>query len=98
MKAKVAESLFRRHEQYWDKQKKELRKLRAAYMTRYWDNDYAPDQILIETTRAYEYIEGYIASLYSRNPSVIVKGDVRGRGDPHKAQAMSNAFLSHIRS
>ena len=58
MKAKVAESLFRRHEQYWDKQKKELRKLRAAYMTRYWDNDYAPDQILIETTRAYEYIAG----------------------------------------
>ena len=98
MKAKVAEALFRRHEQYWDKQKKELRKLRAAYMTRYWDSDYAPDQILIETTRAYEYIEGYIASLYSRNPAVIVKGDVRGRGDPNKAQAMGNAFLSHIRT
>ena len=87
MKAKVAEALFRRHEQYWDKQKKELRKLRSAYMTRYWDRDYA-----------YEYIEGYIASLYSRNPSVIVKGDVRGRGNPAKAQAMSNSFLDNIRT
>lgn len=98
MKPKIAEALFRRHEQYWDKQKKELRKLRAAYMTRYWDRDYAPDQVLIETTRAYEYIEGYIASLYSRNPAVIVKGDVRGRGEPSKAQAMSNAFLDNIRT
>ena len=98
MKAKVAEALFRRHEVYWDKQKKELRKLRSAYMTRYWDQDYAPDQVLIETTRAYEYIEGYIASLYARNPSVVVKGDVRGRGDPNKAQAMANSFLDNIRT
>tara|TARA_R100001460_G_scaffold106347_1_gene153783 strand:- start:1835 stop:3520 length:1686 start_codon:yes stop_codon:yes gene_type:complete len=98
MKAKIAEALFRKHEQYWDEQKAELRKLRAAYMTRYWDKDYAPDQILIETTRAYEYIEGYIASLYARNPSVIVKGDVRGRGDSQKVQALSNAFLDKVRT
>ena len=98
MKAKIAEALYRRHEAYWDDQKAELRKLRAAYMTRYWDKEYAPDQVLIETTRAYEYIEGYIASLYARNPSVIVKGDVRGRGDSQKVQALSNAFLDKIRT
>ena len=93
MKPRTVEALFRRHETYWDKQKRELRRLRSAYMTRYWDQDYAPDQVLIETTRAYEYIEGYIASLYSRNPSVVVKGDVRGKGSPHKAQALANAFF-----
>lgn len=98
MKAKIADALFRQHESYWDGQKAELRKLRAAYMTRYWDKNYAPDQVLIETTRAYEYIEGYIASLYARNPSVIVKGDVRGRGDSNKVQALSNAFLDKIRT
>jgi hypothetical protein len=98
MKAKIAEALFRRHEAYWDEQKSELRKLRAAYMTRFWDKDYSPDQVLIETTRAYEYVEGYIASLYSRNPSVVVKGDVRGRGDSNKVQALSNAFLDKIRT
>lgn len=98
MKAKIADALFRQHESYWDGQKAELRKLRAAYMTRYWDKNYAPDQVLIETTRAYEYIEGYIASLYARNPSVIVKGDVRGRGDSIKVQALSNAFLDKIRT
>jgi len=98
MKAKIAEALYRRHEAYWDDQKAELRKLRAAYMTRYWDKNYAPDQVLIETTRAYEYIEGYIASLYARNPAVVVKGDVRGRGDSQKVQALSNAFLDKIRT
>lgn len=98
MKTKIAEALYRRHEAYWDDQKAELRKLRAAYMTRYWDKNYAPDQVLIETTRAYEYIEGYIASLYARNPAVVVKGDVRGRGDSQKVQALSNAFLDKIRT
>lgn len=98
MKPKIVQALYSRHETYWEDQKSELRKLRAAYMTRYWDKSYAADQVLIETTRAYEYIEGYIASLYARNPSVIVKGDVRGRGDSHKVQALSNAFLDKIRT
>ena len=98
MKPKVVEALFRRHEMYWDDQKAELRKLRSAYMTRYWDKTYASDQVLIETTRAYEYIEGYIASLYSRNPAVVTKGDVRGKGDSNKVQALSNAFLDKIRT
>ena len=98
MKAKIAEQLYRRHNEYWSKERSELRKMRAAYMTRYWDQDYQPDQILIETTRAYEFIEGYIASLYSRNPSVVVKGDVRGRGDAKKVQAMANSFLDNCRT
>ena len=98
MKPKIAEALYARHEQYWDRQKSELRKFRAAYMTKYWDNDYGSNQVLIETTRAYEYIEGYIASLFSRNPSVIVKGDVRGKGEPDKVQALCNAFLDNVRN
>lgn len=98
MKPTIINALFKQHESYWDGQRAELRKLRSAYMTRYWDQNYAPDQVLIETTRAYEYIEGYIASLYARNPSVIVKGDVRGRGDSKKVQALSNAFLDKIRT
>ena len=40
MKPKVAEALYRRHEEYWARQKRELRKYRSAYMTQYWDNDY----------------------------------------------------------
>ena len=98
MKPKVAEALYRRHEEYWARQKRELRKYRSAYMTQYWDNDYGSNQVLIETTRAYEYIEGYIASLFSRNPAVIVKGDVRGKGNPEKVQALCNAFLDNVRS
>ncbi len=52
MKPKIPEALYARHEQYWDRQKSELRKFRAAYMTKYWDNDYGSNQVLIETTRA----------------------------------------------
>lgn len=98
MKPKIAEQLYRRHNEYWSKQRSELRKLRSSYMTRYWEQEPDSNEILIETTRAYEFIEGYIASLYSRNPSVVVKGDVRGRGDANKVQAMCNSFLDNTRT
>lgn len=98
---KTASRIVRDHENYWDEKRPRLRKLKAAYRTNYWDRGNFLDtdfQIIIETSRAYEFIEGYIAALFSRNPSVVVKGDVRGRGSAVKAQALINQFLLSIRS
>ena len=86
------------HNAYWDAERREMRKLRNAYANRYWDKAIEPDQILIEVSRAYEYVEGYVASLFSRNPAVVVKADLRGAGTPSKVQAICNEFLSSIRT
>lgn len=97
---KTAKRIFADHESYWDDLRPRMRKLQKAYRTEYWHRGKRSEtgQIIIETSRAYEFIEGYIASLFSRNPSVIVKGDVRGRGDSIKAQSLTNQFLLSIRS
>ena len=99
LEPKTAARLVEEHDLYWDDLRPRMRKMKSAYETNYWDRTQeARGQIIIETSRAYEFIEGYIASLFSRNPSVIVKGDVRGRGDSMKAQSLVNQFLLSIRA
>ena len=90
--------VYESHNAYWDTERREMRKLRNAYANRYWDKAIEPEQVLIEVSRAYEYIEGYVASLFSRNPAVVVKADLRGKGTPAKVQAICNEFLSSIRT
>jgi len=94
---KILRAIYDGHEEYWRKERPDMRKLRLAYNCQYWDKKDAYGQILIETTRAYEFVEGYIASLFTRSPSVVFKADVRGKGDPLKSQLMVNAFLDSIR-
>ena len=96
--AKILQALYEQHEEYWRNERPKMRKLRLAYNCEYWDKRDNYGQILIETTRAYEFIEGYIASLFTRSPAVVFKADVRGRGNPIKAQLMTNAFLDSIRT
>lgn len=99
MKPSTARAHYHNHTKYWEEKRTELRELRNAYMTRYWSQQgRAPQQITVETSRGYEFVEGYIASLFARSPSVIVQGDVRGRGNARKVQALCNNFLSTIRT
>ena len=97
MTPKLVLAHYQSHKKYWDERRPELRRLRAAYLCRYWNKAHTPDQILIETSRAYEFIEGYVASLFARSPAVVVKGDIRGNGDPEKVQTLINNYLSGIR-
>ena len=97
---KIAEvrAIYEEHKRHWSDRRPELRRLRAAYMCRYWDKANSPEQILIETSRAYEFVEGYVASLFARSPAVVVKGDIRGKGSPDKVQTIVNTYLSGIRN
>ena len=90
--------IFEAHNNYWDTQRHEMRRLRNAYATRYWHKSIQPEQVTVEVSRAYEYIEGYVSSLFSRNPSVVVKADLRGRGTPAKVQSLCNEFLTRCRA
>lgn len=98
MKPRIVEMYYRNHSKYWDEARAELRQLRAAYMTRYWNKLEAPQQVVIETSRAYEFVEGYIASLFARSPSVVVQSDVRGEGNAQIVQTLCNNFMDNIRT
>jgi len=98
IKPKILRALYDQHEEYWRNERPKMRKLRLAYNCEYWNKRENYGQILIETTRAYEYVEGYIASLFTRSPAVVFKADVRGRGNPIKSQLMTNSFLDGIRT
>jgi hypothetical protein len=80
--ASTARSIYEAHERYWTDLRPEMRRLRNAYLMRYWKRNPAYDEaLLIETSRAYELVESYIASLFVRDPSVVVAPDLRGHGD-----------------
>jgi hypothetical protein len=95
---KNARSIFEAHTRYWDDLRPEMRRLRNAYMMRYWKRNGTYDQsLLIETSRAYELVESYVASLFVRDPSVVVKPDLRGHGDPELTQEVANHWLKGTR-
>ena len=95
---KIAEQLYADHKKYWDERRPSMRRLRNAYLMRYWQRNMTLDNnLLIETSRAYELIESYLASLFIRDPSVVVKADLRGEGDPELTEEMANNWLLHCR-
>jgi hypothetical protein len=49
--------------------------------------------ISVETADAYAYIEGFIASLYSKAPALTVGPDAQNKGDPEVVEAVINRFL-----
>lgn len=92
-------SLYDKHEDYWDGRRAEMRRLRHAYLMRFWRREGNYDEsLLVETSRAYELVESYIASLFVRDPSVVVKDDIHGNGDPKLAAAVANLWLRKSRS
>ena len=95
---KTARTIYEAHNRYWDERRPEMRRLRNAYLMRYWQRSRSyDDSLLIETSRAYELIESYVASLFVRDPSVVVKPDLRGKGDPELTEEVANNWLLNTR-
>lgn len=95
---KVARAIFTEHSRYWNDQRPEMRRLRNAYLMRYWQRSATyDDKLLIETSRAYELIESYVASLFVRDPSVVVKPDLRGKGNAELTEEVANNWLLNTR-
>lgn len=97
MKAADVRSIYDAHCQYWRDLRPAMRKLRNLYMMHFWDREDQEQQITVETSRGYELIESFVASLFTRDPSVVVTPDLRGRGDAEVTQAVCNDFLSRSR-
>lgn len=100
IKPKHVRHILDAHDSYWEDKRQEMYRYKSVYETDFWDKerlDY-DSSILIQTSDGYGYIEGYIASLFSRNPGVVVKSGPRGLGDPKKAAVLANNFLVKYRS
>ena len=88
----------------WSKSKTRLRRLRALYGTRFWaehaDQLFGEDAIKVETADAYSFVESFVASLYTRAPSVEVAHDASSTGNPFAffkmAPAQSTDLLNRV--
>ena len=81
------------HTDYWSRQQQEMSRYKAAYLTDFYKDKDAGNQIKIETADAYAYIEGFIASLFSKSPAVEIGADAQGKGDKTLAKVVANRFL-----
>ena len=61
------------HNHFWDDQRAEMKRYRDVYENRFWQSEYMDDTMVrVETSDCFSYVEGFIASLFSRNPAVVV--------------------------
>ena len=85
------------HDKYWNDsdRRNECYRLGSAYMTRFWQDQDGFDlnNLQVQTSDGYGYIESYVASLFARNPAVVMKSGLRSKGDVDKAQAAANWWL-----
>lgn len=88
-------TLLTEHEDYWDETRPEMKKYKNVYENKFWQDNYYDDTMIrVETADCFSYVEGFIASLFSRQPAVAVGKDPSyGGGSPHLAQEVVNRFL-----
>jgi hypothetical protein len=92
-KVSFVRSLLAEHNHFWDQQQDEMRRYKAAYMNNFYKDKNKSNQIQVETADGYAYIEGFIASLFSKSPAVEVGADSQGKGDKNLAKEIANRFL-----
>jgi hypothetical protein len=95
---RVVARIFQEHQAYWDDpvRVKEMERLSKAYRTRFWDDPENAGKLTVQTSDAYSYIEGYQASLYSKNPAAVLRPGIRAQGDYEKAQSAGNWWLKEF--
>ena len=84
------------HEALWAERQSDMRKYKAAYMTNFYKERNAFDthaQLRVETSDAYAYIAGVIASLFSNAPSIEIGADIQGKGNKNMIKEIANRFL-----
>ena len=93
------QEILAEHDAYWTDQKPRLREARRLYMTRFWTAEvpYADNIMRTEVPKAFAVVEGYLGSLFAKNPACFVQPDLRGRGNPEVAEATANQYLLTVR-
>lgn len=104
MKDYDIEYVLDEHQDFWDSQRPELERYKNVYECRFWEeSSYGAmyggnnNQMAIQTSEGYGYIESFIASLFAKNPAVVLKKGLKNKGDVQKAQEVANRFLVQCR-
>ena len=92
-KVNFVRTVLSAHTDYWSGLQAEMKRYKSAYLTDFYKDKNAGNQIKIETADAYAYVEGFIASLFSKSPAVEIGADAQGKGDKNLAKVVANRFL-----
>jgi hypothetical protein len=102
MKPKDLREILDTHEKFWGDRRTEMLRYKSVYEMDFWDEAdqqlQLETQIRIQTNDGYGYIESFQASLFAKNPAVVVKPGVLGKGDTKKSQNIINHFLLNSRN
>ena len=100
LKPEDVRAILDEHDVYWGDRRHELMRYKSVYEMDFWENEGQDQetQIRIQTNDGYGYIESFQASLFAKNPAVVLKMGVRGKGDIEKAQSIINHFLVKSRN
>jgi hypothetical protein len=94
---RLIQTILSEHEDYWKQERANLKRYRDVYENEFWSSSWSKinsDMIRVETADCFSYVEGFIASLFSRNPAVVVGKDAAMiEGTPELAQEVANRFL-----
>ena len=100
--------LLSRHDAYWESLRPRMKEWKRAYMTEFWRDPNLPYgtsangttavPLVTEVARTFSLVEGYIGSIYARNPAVVMTPDLRGEGNAAVAQAVANEWLLRQRA
>ena len=95
-KVQFIRAVLSSHENLWNERVADMRRYKAAYTTEFYKEREVFDthgQIRVETSDAYAYIEGFIASLFSKAPAIEIGADVQGKGNMKLVKEICNRFL-----
>ena len=83
------------HNKYWEEARPSMEKYRDVYnIDFYRGSDNQKDDITIQVPDGNSFVEGYVASLFSKAPSVRIGGDAKANtGNEAVAETIVNRFL-----
>lgn len=90
----LVRAIYQNHKNYWKNAASLMRKLKHTYETRQFEDiTFDPTNIRVEIADGYAFIEGYIASLFSKFPAVEVGKDSVRKGNDAVVKALANRWL-----
>ena len=91
---KLIRAALDEHTHYWDKLRPDMVRLNNMYTSQFWKTEPWDDSMIrIESPEGYAFIEGYVASLFSKAPAVSVSDDITGEGDADMTKEVVDRFL-----
>lgn len=92
----LIKSIVGTHNKYWEDQRITMEQYHDCYDINFWSKSKVgeSDFLTIQVPDANSFVEGYVASLFSKAPAVRVGGDIKaGKGSDEVVEGVVNRFL-----